>query len=288
MLSRRGLLKTFGAFVLAALSTGAYAVGIEPRGRPRVVTHRMTPPGWPQGLTLRLVLVSDIHACDPYMPASRIAEIAHQANGLSGDMILLLGDFLSGMRLGSQVPPEAWGEALRPLRAPLGVHAILGNHDWLDDPQAMESGQPGIVQAVLDRLGVPLYNNRAVRLEKDGHPFWLAGLADQLFPATGLDDLAGTLASVTDEAPVILMAHEPDIFPTVSKRVAVTLSGHTHGGQIRLFGFSPVVPSRYGSRYAYGHIVEDGRHLVVSGGLGTSILPVRLGSPPEITVVELG
>ncbi|TCL91935.1 hypothetical protein C8J38_105241 [Rhizobium sp. PP-WC-2G-219] len=287
MLSRRGLLKTFGAFVLATLSTGAYAVGIEPRGRPRVVTHRMTPPGWPQGLTLRLVLVSDIHACDPYMPASRIAEIAHQANGLGGDMILLLGDFLSGMRLGTQVPPEAWGEALRPLRAPLGVHAILGNHDWLDDPQAMESGQPGIVQAVLDRLGVPLYNNRAVRLEKDGHPFWLAGLADQLFPATGLDDLAGTLASVTDEAPVILMAHEPDIFPTVPKRVAVTLSGHTHGGQIRLFGFSPVVPSRYGSRYAYGHIVEDGRHLVVSGGLGTSILPVRLGSPPEITVVEL-
>ena len=288
MLSRRAFLKISGAFVLAAMSTGAYAVGIEPRSRPRVVTHRITPPGWPQGLALRLVLVSDIHACDPYMPASRIAEIAQQANGLGGDMILLLGDFLSGMRLGSQVPPDAWGEALRPLKAPLGVHAILGNHDWLDDPQAMESGRPVVVQAVLDRLGVPLYSNRAVRLEKDGHAFWLAGLADQLFPAAGLDDLPGTLASVTDNAPVILMAHEPDIFPTVPARVAVTLSGHTHGGQIRLFGYFPVVPSRFGSRYAYGHIVEDGRHLVVSGGLGTSILPVRLGSPPEITVVELG
>lgn len=288
MLSRRGFLQTFGALVLATLSTGAYAVGIEPGRRPRVVTYRVPAPGWPQGLKLRLVLVSDIHACDPYMSAARIAGIAHQANGLGGDMILLLGDFLSGMRFGSQVPPEAWGEALRPLSAPLGVHAILGNHDWLDDPLAMESGDPAMVRETLARLGVPLYENRAVRLEKDGQPFWLVGLADQLFPAAGLDDLPGTLAGVTDDAPVILMAHEPDVFPTVPARVAVTLSGHTHGGQIRLFGFTPIVPSRYGSRYAYGHIVEDGRHLVVSGGLGTSILPVRLGSPPEITVVELG
>ncbi|TCM53597.1 hypothetical protein C8J36_10644 [Rhizobium sp. PP-F2F-G48] len=288
MLSRRGFIKTFGGFVVAVLSTVAYGIGIEPRGRPRVVRYRIVPPGWPEGLRLRLVLISDIHACDPYMPASRVAEIAHQANGIGGDMILLLGDFLSGMELGSLVPPEAWGEALRPLQAPLGVHAILGNHDWLDDRRAMQTGRPGVVKDVLDRLGVPLYENRAVRLEKDGHAFWLAGLADQLLPARGLDDLAGTLARVTDEAPVILMAHEPDVFPTVPARVAVTLSGHTHGGQIRLFGYSPFVPSRFGSRYVYGHIVEEGRHLVVSGGLGTSAIPVRLGSPPEITVVELG
>ncbi|KQR75822.1 metallophosphoesterase [Rhizobium sp. Leaf341] len=288
MLSRRGFLRTAGALVLAALSTAAYGIGIEPRRRPRVVTHRIVPPGWPRALRLRLVLISDLHACDPYMPASRIAEIADQANRLGGDMILLLGDFLSGMMLGTQVPPDAWGAALRPLQAPLGVHAILGNHDWLDDRQAMESGRPGVVKDVLDSLGVPLYENRAVRLEKDGQAFWLAGLADQLLPARGLDDLAGTLARITDDAPVILMAHEPDVFPTVPARVAVTLSGHTHGGQIRLFGFAPVVPSRFGSRYAYGHIVENGRHLVVSGGLGTSVIPVRLGSPPEITVVELG
>ena len=87
---------------------------------------------------------------------------------------------------------------------------------------------------------------------------------------------------------MILLAHEPDIFPRVPARVALTLSGHTHGGQVRLFGYSPVVPSRYGNRYAYGHIIEDNRHLIVSGGLGCSILPVRLGCPPEIVMVELG
>jgi len=74
----------------------------------------------------------------------------------------------------------------------------------------------------------------------------------------------------------------------VPTRVALTLSGHTHGGQVRLFGYSPVVPSRYGNRYAYGHVVEDGRHLIVSGGLGTSILPLRFGVPPEVVLVDLG
>ena len=71
-------------------------------------------------------------------------------------------------------------------------------------------------------------------------------------------------------------------------RVALTLSGHTHGGQVRLFGYSPIVPSGYGNRFAYGHVVETGRNLIVSGGLGCSILPIRFGVPPEIVEVEIG
>ena len=104
----------------------------------------------------------------------------------------------------------------------------------------------------------------------------------------GVHDLPRTLAAIRDDAPAILLAHEPDIFPSVPQRVALTLSGHTHGGQVRCFGYSPVVPSRYGNRFAYGHVVENGRHLIVSGGLGTSIAPVRFGVPPEIVVVDLG
>lgn len=104
----------------------------------------------------------------------------------------------------------------------------------------------------------------------------------------GLDDLPGTLVKISDDAPVILLAHEPDIFPDVPKRVALTLSGHTHGGQVRLFGYSPVVPSRYGNRYAYGHVVEDERNLIVSGGLGFSIAPIRFGVRPEILSIDLG
>lgn len=104
----------------------------------------------------------------------------------------------------------------------------------------------------------------------------------------GIDDLPATLAMVDDDAPVILMAHEPDIFARVPARIALTLSGHTHGGQVRLFGWSPIVPSRYGNRYAYGHVQENGRDLIVSAGLGTSKLPIRLGAPPEIVLIELG
>ena len=105
----------------------------------------------------------------------------------------------------------------------------------------------------------------------------------------GVDDIAGTLAQVTTDDPVILLAHEPDIFVRVPPRVSLTLAGHTHGGQIRIPLLWPyLVPSRYGARFAYGHIVERDRHMIVSGGLGTSFAPVRLGVPPEIAHVEIG
>lgn len=289
MVTRRGLLGTLAGMLLSGVATGAYAIGIEPARQPRVTRYSLTPPNWPAGLRLKLVILADIHACVPWMPAARIGAICEQANLLGGDMILLLGDFLSGIRLRTaDVAPADWARELSRLKAPLGVHAIMGNHDWLDDPAAMAGGQgPTLVQAALSSIDVPLYENQAVRLQKDGQPFWLAGLADQVGPRLGLDDLPATLSQVDDDAPVILMAHEPDIFPDVPDRVAVTLSGHTHGGQIRVMGYSPVVPSRFRNRYVYGHIIEDGRNLIVSGGLGTSVLPVRLGSPPEIVVVEL-
>ena len=139
---------------------------------------------------------------------------------------------------------------------------------------------------------MPVLENRAVRIEAGPVPFWLLGLGDQIaFPGrgrAGVDDLPATLAQVSDDAPAILLAHEPDIFPQVPDRVALTLSGHTHGGQVRLFGYSPLVPSRFGNRFAYGHVREGDRDIVISGGLGCSILPVRLGVPPEITVIDLG
>ena len=102
------------------------------------------------------------------------------------------------------------------------------------------------------------------------------------------DDLPATLAQIDDDAPAILMAHEPDLFVDVPDRFAVTLSGHTHGGQVHLPVLGrPVVPSVYGQRFAYGHIREEGRDLIVSAGLGCSIAPVRFGVPPEITVITL-
>jgi predicted MPP superfamily phosphohydrolase len=221
------------------------------------------------------------------MGAARIEEIVSTTNALAPDLVVLLGDYEANHRFVTRsVPRETWARLWAECRAPLGVRAILGNHDWWFNLSR--------IRAALDAAGVPVMENDAVRLIHRGRPFWLLGLGDQIAHIRapgrfeGVDDLPGTLAKVADDAPVILLAHEPDIFVEVPERISLTLAGHTHGGQIRLFGFSPVVPSRYGNRFAYGHIVERGRHMIVSGGLGCSFAPVRLGVPPEIVLVRLG
>ncbi|MGQ0673104.1 MAG: metallophosphoesterase [Hyphomicrobium sp.] len=305
MITRRQFLKGLAAFSVGTATFGGYSLA-EPF-RLNVTRYTVEPTGWPPGFRLRLAALADLHACEPWMSEERIRQIVARTNAIEPDAILLLGDYIVGNRLGRIGRPlghEAWSRALGGLRAPLGVHAVLGNHDWWHDAAAQKARHgPVPARLALERQGFTVYENDAVRLFKDGRPFWLAGLGDQwaFWPRhrgkgrrpsqvdnMGIDDLPSTLAAIGDDAPVILMAHEPEIFPKVPARVALTLSGHTHGGQVRLLGYSPVVPSRYGQRFAYGHVVEDDRHLIVSGGLGCSGVPVRFGVPPEIVVVELG
>ena len=260
---------------------------------PAVRRYAVMPPGWPAGLILRIGVIADIHACEPWMPAERIRGIAEQCNALQPDLVVLLGDFNAGHRfVTGPVAPDAWADALSVLRAPLGIYAILGNHDWWHGPVPGLPGGPGEVRRALRSIGVRVLENDAVPIDRDGRRFWLAGLADQLAHPTappgrkGADDLPGTLRQVRDEAPVIMLAHEPYAFRHMPDRVALTLSGHTHGGQIVVPGIGPIVtPSR---RYNYGHIVEDGRNLIVSGGLGESGVPARFGVPPEILDVTVG
>lgn len=299
MVTRRGFLKFLwrGGLVLAAMA--AYPMS-EVMARPRITTYRLTPPGWTPGLKLRAAVIADIHACEPWMSAERISGICDRANELEADIILLLGDYVSGMNLVTDyVHSSDWSKAMAGLRAPLGVHAVMGNHDYWEDLtfQQDQTAEP-FAKAALESVGIPVLANSALRMEKDGKGFWLAGLDDQvaLRPGKrfnrrgwhGLDNLPATLAEVTDDAPVILLAHEPDIFPDVPERVSLTISGHTHGGQINIFGWKPIVPSRYGARYAGGHVEEGGRQLVVSRGLGCSGIPVRFMSRPEIVLLEIG
>ncbi|MEQ8656752.1 MAG: metallophosphoesterase [Hyphomicrobiales bacterium] len=300
MITRRQFLALFGGTVAGATALGGYAFGYSPLRAPKVTEYTLSPPRWPEDLNLRIAVIADVHACKPWMSADRIASIAEATNSLGADVIVLLGDFVAGhVLVTGQVPWQDWADALAALNAPLGVHAILGNHDWWEDPQAMASRSgPTFAHTALQRAGIALYENDAVQLHKDGKSFWLAGLGDQLAflpayrwnraAAVGLDDLPGTLAKITDDDPVILLAHEPDIFPQIPDRVSLTLCGHTHGGQVRLLGYSPVVPSQFGNRFAYGHVIEDERHMIVSGGLGCSIMPVRFGMPPELVVINLG
>jgi predicted MPP superfamily phosphohydrolase len=292
--SRRGFLKGLVGSAFAFAATGAYAVWVEPGHRLAVTRYAPDPPQWPPDLHLTIAVVADVHGGEPHMSLDRMAGIVDATNALQADLILLLGDYAAGHRFVTRpVAMRDFADVMRGLKAPLGTFAILGNHDWWDDAAAQRLGHgPVIAARELRRVGIPVLENDGLRLVKNGRPFWLLGLGDQLAllrrPLQGVDDLPGTLAKITDDAPAILMAHEPDIFPQVPDRIALTLSGHTHGGQVRLFGYSPVVPSRFRNRYAYGHVVEGGRHLVVSGGLGTSIMPVRFGVPPEIVHITLG
>lgn len=299
MISRRKFLRFTAGLGAFGTSTSAYGFGVEPLLRLHVARYHVTPPKWPAGLQLRVAVIADLHACDPWMSLSHVETIVERANALQPDVVVMLGDYVAGRRrMLRQLPAVEWAAALARLKAPLGVHAILGNHDYWDDRLVQREGRgKTVARRALEASGIPVYENDVMRLTKEGRSFWLAGLGDQLAfaPARrfrsmariGIDDLDATLAKVTDDAPVILLAHEPDIAVRVPERVALQLSGHTHGGQVRLFGWSPVVPSRYGNRLAYGHIKVN-CDVIVSGGLGCSIMPFRLGVPPEIVLVTLG
>jgi len=296
MISRRHFFKVLGGLGALGVSTTAYGFG-EPVLQLGVTRYRLSPPQWPADFRLNIAVIADLHACDPWMSLERIHNIVERTNSLNADIIVMLGDYVAGHRRVTRfIPAGEWAPVLAGLKAPLGVHAILGNHDWWEDKTVQREGKGlTVARRALEASGIPVYENDAKRLSKGGRPFWLAGLGDQLayMPARrfrpvrriGVDDLGATLSKVTDDAPIVLLAHEPDVARRVPARVALQLSGHTHGGQVRLFGWSPVSPS--GQQLAYGHIRMN-CDVVVSGGLGCSIMPFRLGVPPEIVLVSLG
>lgn len=292
-------------FGLGGVGFGGYGFAVEPY-RLTTMRYKVRPNGWPTKLKLRIAVIADLHVCEPWMPMSRVREIVATTNELKPDLIVLLGDFIAGHRLISRlaqpIEKSLWAGALSELDAPLGTHAVLGNHDWWESSSVQkERAGPTPVGLALEAAGIPVFQNDVVRLEKNGHGFWLGGLGDQWafysradglprngrFDFSGVDDLAATLGKVTDNSPIVMMVHEPDIFSQMPDRVALTMAGHTHGGQVQFFGYAPVIPSRFGRRYIYGHVEEGERHLVVSSGLGCSGLPVRFGRPPEIVQIDV-
>ena len=260
--------------VAAAAAAAVYAGWVEPR---RLVTvhRRLELPRWPREHDgLRIGLLSDLHAGVPHAGLSQIARAVERLNDEAPDATLLLGDYVDAHPVwGGRLAPELIARELGALRAPLGVYAVLGNHDWKQAGDRMWTA--------LQNAGLEVLENRVMC--RGG--VYFAGLADL---RRRRPDLPGALAGVPAGAPVVLLSHDPDVFPYVPTRVSVTVSGHTHGGQVAIpYVRRLAIPSRYGERYARGHVVEDGRHLYVTSGLGTSGLPVRLFAPPEVVVLEL-
>jgi uncharacterized protein len=271
--------RLIAAAVLAtALGLGIWAFALEPASL-ATRKHELSIPYWNAELAdLHVAVLADLHVGSPFNGISKLNEIVNLTNSLKPDLIVIPGDFvIQGVLGGSFVAPEQAAEVLARLTAPLGVWACLGNHDWWLDARR--------VAAALEKQKIPVLEDRAVRIRRGSAHFWLVGISDFW---EGPHDVRKAFSQVTDDAPVLAFTHNPDVFPTISNRFSLLIAGHTHGGQVRLPLLGrPVVPSKYGQRFAYGHVVEDGRHMFVSPGLGTSILPVRFRVPPEVTLLKL-
>src|SRR5262245_34203528 len=235
---------------------------IEPN---RLVLHQETIKieNWPEGLSgLRIAVMSDIHTGAPFINENKLRKIVEMTNRQSPDLIVILGDYMSPNNWRSRrVEPEVTAAVLRDLKAPLGVYAVLGNHDWWYNGEK--------VRRALEQNGIHVLENEVAEVKWRDGSFWIAGLADLWTRTQHVDE---TIAKAPPGATVIAITHNPDIFPRLPPSVPLLLAGHTHGGQVTLplIG-AAVVPSDFGQKYTAGHVYENGHHLFVTTGIGTSI-----------------
>jgi len=227
---------------------------------------------------LRIAVISDIHVGGPFIDEAKLKQIVSKTNALNPDLVLLLGDYMSGNSWhGHRVEPEIFAPWLKGFNAPLGVYSVLGNHDWWYNGRK--------VRQALEANGMKVLDDEVAEVKWRGGSFWLAGLADFW---TRPQNIMQTIAKVPPGQAVIAMTHNPDIFPEVPEQVPLLLAGHTHGGQVNLPLIGrPIEPSIYGQHYAAGLVFEHNHYLFVTTGIGISILPVRFRVPPEIVLLTI-
>ena len=225
---------------------------------------------------LRIAVIADLHAGAPFIDDAKIKRVVAMTNASKPNLILLLGDYvITGVTGGKHMATEHIATLLQPLAAPIGVYAVLGNHDhWEDGPRIAES---------LRRAKIIPLTNASVSLPFKSSIVFVAGIDDYV---THNSDEAKALGAIPDRAPAICFTHSPDIFPSLPEKCRLTIAGHTHGGQVNLPLLGRlVVPSKYGSRYAAGFHREGAKTIFVGTGIGTSIIPIRFGVPPEISLL---
>jgi predicted MPP superfamily phosphohydrolase len=267
------------------------AFWFEPRSMV-VSEFEVTTSAWPADTKpLRVVLLSDIHVDDIHMPPERVRSIAARINALNPDVILLAGDYVGGHGLQAG-PPEAARtrrsardnqlhedglRVLGDLDAPLGVIAVMGNHDcWWDCVRVRE---------ILSQTSLQLLENRAVRLNRAQGDVWIIGIEDG---QTQKPDFQRASLDVPQGVATIVLAHNPGLFDWDSNHMPLQLSGHSHAGQVRfpLIG-APVRITRHTEDTADGWTADGERLLIVTRGLGASGLPVRFGAAPQIMVLTI-
>ncbi len=231
--------------------------------------------------SFRIVQFSDIHL-EQYTEDFFLKEVIARVNALKADLVLVTGDFVSRGPLSvdySLASAARCGELLSTLTCPQRF-GILGNHDVVVGAR--------VVRDHMEDNGLPLLVNQYTRIEHNGQHIFLGGLDD--FSGGSPDLTQGMPAS--PDAPVIVMVHEPDYAINIvnhrrGELVDLVLSGHTHGGQVRIPGLRPLALPPWGKIFPEGHYLLDGLQLYVNRGIGTVGIPLRLNCPPEITVATL-
>lgn len=280
------------ATVILALILGLiYAYYVEPRRL--VVKHvDLKVKNWNPALNdLRIAVLSDIHAGSNYVTEARLRQIVELTNQAQPDLIVMLGDFISpnGEEFElPRMPATKIAENLKGLHARYGVYAVFGNSDlWAESALKREFA----------KVGIRLLENEVVVIQHNGAKLRLFGLEDHLkFGNWGVTNKKWKkiLENSEQEGDLVVLEHSPDVLPIItgdlllSRQLRLILAGHTHGGQFwfPLIG-SPIIPSSYGQRYAYGHVRENGIDMFVTTGIGTSILPIRFLVPPEIVILNI-
>ena len=252
-----------------AVVLGADAVLGRPRLRERVVHVAGLSPeldGY------RIGQLSDVH-CGPHVPESRVSAWVARLNALELDLMTITGDLIT--HGSSHV--EAVARALGGLRAKDGAFACMGNHDYFTDGEHL-------IRA-LERGGLTVLRNRGVVVTRGGARLYVAGVDDTW---TSRDDLDRALENRPEGVPTVLLAHDPDLFPQAQARaVELTLSGHTHGGQLAVPGIRRLSLARFITRWTAGLYRQGRSWLYVNRGAGTTGPPVRLGAPAELAVITL-
>jgi hypothetical protein len=272
-------------FLLTAAAAGALAIAgdavlLEPN-RPHVIRQHFVLERWPERLDgFTIALLSDFHF-DPYFSIHPLTAAIPIVNALRPDLIVLTGDFVSVPLVGNDrkaaFAAEPCARLLSQMTAPHGLWAVLGNHDDGTDPQH--------VTRALQAEGIQVLANQSTALERDGARIWLAGVNDVLSHTA---DLSKTLRRVPAGEPVVLLAHEPDFADEASRfPIDLQLSGHSHGGQIRLPLLPPLYLPKMAKKYVLGGYQVGPLALYTTCGLGTVGVPMRLNCPPEITLLSL-
>jgi predicted MPP superfamily phosphohydrolase len=277
-ITRRKFIRVAATAGVAALA--ADATLLEPN-RPRIVRREIALRRWPARLEgFTVALLSDFHY-DPHFSVHPLRAAIGMVNGLRPELIVLAGDFVSVPLLGDPAAAasaaEPCAQLLRQMQAPHGLWAVMGNHDAFTDPDRVTS--------VLRAAGIQVLSNQSLPIERDGARFWLGGVDDVLGQTADLD---ATLHPVPADEAAILLAHEPDYADHVARYpVDLQLSGHSHGGQVRLPLLPPLFLPELARKYIWGLYKIGGLTLYTNPGLGTVGVPVRWNCPPEITLLTL-